>query len=246
MSMVEGFKNHLLNIIFPSDVSCISCNRDLGTLRENPYGLCTKCSEKLDWIKGATCRTCGGPLSEFAEGEVCYNCEKQVSYLSDCEACFGYSGLGKDLIMDLKYNRKTYLGIPLAEMLGDVIGASYAYAFDIIVSVPLHRKRLAQRGFNQMDLVGEPLSVKLAVPYVGAALVRSTNTPRLKNLDRHDRKEVMEGLFSAKKECVLGKRVLLIDDIYTTGATMNACAKALLEAGALNVYGAVLSVNFRD
>ena len=149
MSILEGIKNHLLNIIYPNDVSCLGCDKDLDMQIEHRYGLCCECNEKLDWIKGRTCKACGGPLPQFAEGEVCYNCEKQVSYLSDCEACFSYSGLGKDLIMDLKYNRKTYLGVSLSEMIGDVIIASFPYEFDIIASVPLHGRRLAERGFNR-------------------------------------------------------------------------------------------------
>ncbi len=246
MSIFKGIKNHLLNIIYPNDVSCLICDQDLDFQEKHRYGLCNECNTELDWIKGRTCKACGGPLPEFIENDTCYNCEKQVSYLTDCVACFGYSGLGKDLIMDLKYNRKTYLGIALSEMLGDVIIASFPHEIDVIVSVPLHSRRLAERGFNQMDLIGEPLSAKLGISYSKAALVRRKNTPRLKNLDRHDRKAIMDGLFLANKEHVLGKSVLLIDDIYTTGATMNACAKSLLDSGALNVYGAVLSVNFRD
>lgn len=244
--MLKLIKDSVLNLIFPSHISCAACDLDLDLDKVHRYGLCESCLEDIGWIKGPTCKTCGGPLIQETEVGVCYNCQKSVSHLENCEACFDYSGIGKDLIMDLKYKRHTYLGEILAEMMRDVILATRSQEIDLIVSVPLHRNRLRQRGFNQMDLIGKPLSNMLRVPYSHEALVRSKNTPRLKGLDRLERKALMDGLFLADKKQVLGKRILLIDDIFTTGATMNACAKALFESGALNVYGAVLSVNFRD
>jgi len=244
--LIKLIRDSILNMIFPRNISCAACDIDLDLNKVYRYRLCDTCLEGLGWIKGPTCKSCGGPLVQMTETGVCYNCDKTVSYLENCEACFDYSGIGKDLIMDLKYNRQTYLGQVLAEMMKDVITATYSSDIDLIVSVPLHRSRLRQRGFNQMDLIGGPLSEMVGIPYSDKALVRNRKTPRLKGLNRQDRKVVMEGLFSAQKSYVRGKRILLIDDIYTTGATMNACAKALFESGALNVYGAVLSVNFRD
>lgn len=244
--MIQLVKNAMLNLLFPQDISCVACDVDLDLEKAYRYGLCDSCLKDIGWIKGPTCKACGGPLGQVTETGICYNCEKSVSYLENCEACFDYSGVGKDLIMDLKYNRKTYLGSVLASMMKDVIVSTYSQEIDLIVSVPLHQSRLRERGFNQMDLIGQPLSQMLEIPYSDKALIRNRKTPKLKELDRLERKEVMEGLFSAQKDYVLGKRVLLIDDIFTTGATMNACAKALFESGALNVYGAVLSVNFRD
>jgi ComF family protein len=245
-SILNNLKEHLLNIVYPEGISCLGCGRDIELDLEYRYGLCSDCISEINWISGKTCKACGGPISELSESQMCHSCETRFSYLVNCEACFLYEGLGKDLIMELKYNRKTYLGKTLGKMLADVAGASYCETFDLVVSVPLHKRRYAERGFNQMDLIGEVTAEVLEVEYRSDALQRQTNTPRLKGLNRHERKDIMEGLFLADKQIVLGKRILLIDDIYTTGATMNACAKVLLEAGALNVYGSVLSVNFRD
>ena len=246
MSMMSQLKKHILNIIYPENICCISCDKDLGINETYRYGLCNACEAQITWITGRTCRACGGPLPIEHDSEICYNCEKVESVLIRCEACYGYSGLGKDLIMDLKYKRKTHLGKYLARMMADVVKTTLIDDVDLIVSVPLHKKRLNERGFNQMDVIGEALSVDLSMPYENSAITRTKNTPKMKTLDRQDRKHAINALFDANPDLVLGKRILLIDDIYTTGSTMNACAKSLLSAGALTVHGAVLSVNFRD
>ena len=241
---MKNIKNHILNIIYPDSITCIGCGRDIDLTKR--YGLCDVCISEVPWIKGRSCNACGGPLSEFYDSNICNSCAKFESVMVSCIACYGYSGLGKDLIMDLKYNRKTYLGVHLAEMMSDLINTTIIDDIDLITTVPLHKKRLLARGFNQMDLVGQPLSQLLEISYQNNAITRLRNTPRLKTLDRQDRKSTIDQLFEANRIFVVGKRVLLIDDIFTTGSTMNACAKALLDAGALTVYGAVLSVNFRD
>lgn len=247
--MVEYFTklcSRILNLIYPEAISCNGCGKDLDMGVTHRYDLCHSCLQQIEWIKGRTCRTCGGPIQNASPYETCYSCMKKVSYLSHCEACFLYEGLGKQLIMDFKYNRKTYLGKMFGNMLGDLAKTAFSESIDMIVSVPLHEKRYAERGFNQMDLIGEPLAEVYDVPYRNYVLVRNMNTPKLKNLNRKERMNIMRDAFNVKPEEVLGKRILIIDDIYTTGATMNACAEVLLEAGALNVYGLVLSVNFRD
>ena len=246
MSLFSDLSSHLKNLMYPHAITCNGCGKDLDMEVKYRYDLCDVCMDEIKWIKGRTCKACGGPLPQSSCEEICYNCMKRASYFTQVEACFLYDGLGKELIMDLKYNRKTYLGKSLADMLHDVASTCFVQPFDLIVSVPLHKKRLAQRGFNQMDLVGNPLSEKLGTAYKPDVLMRRVNTPRLKNLNRRERMDIMETAFMVNRGQVLGKNVLIIDDIYTTGATMNACAKVLLEAGALNVYGIALSVNFRD
>jgi len=243
---VEYMAQRILNLIYPEGITCDGCGTELTQEKVSRYNLCDRCLDDVVWVKGPTCKSCGGPVPLVSETNICYNCMKRESYLSETQACFLYEGTGKKLIMDLKYNRKTFLGEPLGQMMYDVASASFAEAIDLILSVPLHKSRLSERGFNQMDLMGNPLSEKMGVPYSNTVLIRKVNTPKLKNLNRNERKNVMREAFLVEKESVLGKRILLIDDIFTTGSTMNACAKVLLEAGALNVYGLALSVNFRD
>lgn len=244
--MIDEVKEHLLNLIFPKGNSCVACDREISLDAVHRYGLCSNCLKRVHFIKGRTCRACGGPIPNGSEENICHGCAKQVSYLDECIACFGYSGVGKDLIMKFKYERETFLGESLSYIMADIVKASLGETYDMIVAVPLHERRWAERGFNQMDIIGEHLSKQLNVEYVPSILMRTKDSPRLKNLDRYERKEIMEDLFSADSTVVLGKKILLIDDIFTTGATMNACARVLHEAGALNVYGLVLSVNFRD
>lgn len=97
-----------------------------------------------------------------------------------------------------------------------------------------------------MALIGRSLEAVTGKAYASGALMRIRNTAPLKNMDKEQRREALQGVFQADGSLVRGRRVLLIDDIYTTGATLNACAEALLDEGALAVYASVLAVNFRD
>jgi ComF family protein len=112
---------------------------------------------------------------------------------------------------------------------------------DMVTAVPLSRQRLKQRGYNQAGLLGWPLAKALRVSYASQAIVRTRNTDTQVGLSIRERKENVNGAFGADPHIVRGKNVLIIDDVLTTGATMQACARAFLEAGAISVYGLTLA-----
>jgi ComF family protein len=112
---------------------------------------------------------------------------------------------------------------------------------DTVTAVPLSRQRLKQRGYNQAGLLGWPLAKALCVPYASQAIVRIRNTGSQVGLSIRERQENVRGAFGANPRFVRGKNVLIIDDVLTTGATMQACARAFLEAGAFSVYGITLA-----
>ncbi len=245
-SKLRRFADVFLKILYPERISCIHCGIDLDMEDRYRYDLCSRCMDDMHWIQGPTCKYCGGPIPPDNETEYCYSCAVSGSNIIGCVACFEYYGTGKQLIMDYKYSKNTYLGRYFAAMLYDNIVSAGEFAPEVIVPVPLHASRLRSRGFNQMEIIGSALGEMLQVECLADAIHRNKKTPRLKRLGREMRRAVLEDAFGVEAPKVRGKHVLLIDDIFTTGATMNLCAQALYEAGAARVYGAVLAVNIKD
>jgi len=113
---------------------------------------------------------------------------------------------------------------------------------DMIIPVPLHKKRYAERGFNQATLLARELKKVIQVPVKTKRLARAKNTPHQARLNREGRLKNVENAFRIlSPEKIQGKQILLVDDVYTTGATMQTCAEVLLEAGAKDVYGWTLA-----
>jgi competence protein ComFC len=116
------------------------------------------------------------------------------------------------------------------------------WTIDIIVPVPLHMSRLAERGYNQAQLLSEVLAKEAALPCSPEAVSRQRNTQSQVTLNAMERQINLQDAFQAHPQLVSNKNILLIDDVYTTGATLSACAQAILEAGALAVYGLTVTV----
>lgn len=137
-----------------------------------------------------------------------------------------------------KYNGNFHLALPLGQMLADSVEKLLGIdSVDLLLPVPLHTKRLRERGFNQAVLLARPLSNRYNIPLVTSVLKRSRWTEPQVNLDRRVRRKNVRGSFMVSNSSFLsGKNILLLDDVYTTGATINECGKTLLRAGAKEVY----------
>jgi ComF family protein len=155
---------------------------------------------------------------------------------------FIYGGAVARALVRFKYDPRPELAMPLAELFRR--GAAHLGGFrpDIVVPVPLHASRLAERGFNQAALLAAPVAKDLGAELVARALVRIRDTPRQAMLDRTRRLRNVRRAFEARDAgAIRGKRVLLVDDVRTTGATLSACETALLAAGAREVVCLVLA-----
>ena len=143
----------------------------------------------------------------------------------------------REVLMDYKYNGKGYIGRKFGDILYDRISCENIQ-IDVIIPVPISRERMRKRGYNQSSVMSQQLALRMEVPFDDKSLVRIKNTHMLRSLDPAERKLVLEGAFAYSEGNVpdlCGKRVLLIDDIMTTGATADACSKVLLDAGAESV-----------
>lgn len=199
-------------------------------------GACADCREELSALR--PCPVCATFIaateSEFYR---CRGCRGEEPYFDQARAAGEYGGVLRDNLLAFKYNGRTGLRRPLAELLLTAFRRYYReQRFDAVAPVPLHEKRLRERGYNQAELLTHILSRELSLPHAPRLLRRVKDTPPLSGLDsRKQRFELMRAAFEASPDS-RGRRVLLVDDIYTSGATSAAAALALRRQGAAAVY----------
>jgi len=207
-------------------------------LEEGEQGICPECLSKIQWIEPPFCSVCGTPFVSKGEGiHPCGVCITKKKYFTMARALGFYEGPFKEAIHRWKYQGKTYLTPFFGERMAEVL---YFYwdpkLFDFLIPVPLHKRRLRERGFNQALLLVKDLSRRIGIPYRKRLLQKRRPTipqVNLKGIERE--KEIKGSFFVHKKEELEGKSVLLVDDVFTTGSTVNECAKMLLAGGAKRV-----------
>jgi ComF family protein len=161
-------------------------------------------------------------------------------------AAFVYGGAVARAMARCKYNHRADLAPRLGEIMA-AVAKPLAGQVDVVVSVPLHPNRLVERGFDQAALLARPIAKQLAVPFLPRALTRVKDTPRQATLDRKARATNVSAAFVVRTpEAVVEHRVLLVDDVRTTGATLSACIAALRSAGTQSIVTLVLAERERD
>ncbi len=209
--------------------------------------VCDSCAGKFRLVEPPFCMKCGRHVAD-EETELCDECAgKDHSYVMGFSS-FVYDGIMRQAMADLKYSSASENADFFAEEAAKTCGERVKmFNPDIIIPVPIHPSRRAERGYNQAQLISDRLGAKLGIPAVNDLLLRTRRTAALKKLDAAGRAENLKKAFSCDTEkypkdliAVRFGRVLLVDDIYTTGTTMECCTEALLAAGVREV--AVLSV----
>ena len=246
-----------LHLLYPEGLYCISCNHPIEP--DLPYRLCTACFSAFHWANKAVCARCGRPMDgepqsipslALHEEHVCAGCRQKPPVFTNGYAVTGYDLWEKELLYRFKYGNCAYLAEPLAQMMADMLQLRGAGPYGGVVPVPLHPSRLARRGYNQAELLAAGVARSLQWPLLPDALVRAKQTEALKTMGRGDRATALEGVFALPADDrkraetidkIAGERIVLIDDILTTGATASACARVLLQAGARQVDVAVFA-----
>ena len=219
-SMARDIFLKILGLLFPP--ACLSCARITG-LDSLPLGLCSECRHRLEPAQGNGWQPTG----------------QGTSPLSHVLSCWSYQPPLDTVIRALKYGRLEYL----ADDLADGLHRSWnkeMQELDVIVPIPLHWMRLRARGFNQAQAIARPLARRLRIPTLGA-LRRRRRTMAQTGLDRTARVDNLRRAFAVRARArsrVEGRRILLVDDVVTTGATLEAAASCLQRAGAARVVGA--------
>ena len=225
----------LVSLFYPP--LCVACSADV----EPGQYLCASCDEKAPRIKPPFCATCSEPFVGAISGSFsCANCAHRVLRFDAAVAAYRSRGLVRRLVHEFKYNRQLHLRHPIAHWLCETINDPRLSGrhFDLIVPVPLHPARERERGFNQAKLLAEILSAKIDIP-LRPALERIRYTTTQTAFDRTERMQNLHNAFRLRKKiAVRDLRVLLIDDVLTTGSTLSECARMLKASGATSVYAA--------
>lgn len=236
---VWKFFNALRLALFPSDITCDLCGDELTA--DTRYNLCAECASKLPAVGEHICLVCGVPLSD--ESDFCIRCKNYDCEFSMNRSPLVYEGETQTLILALKFGKKKYIAKTLGAMMADEFIRRRMSA-DIAVFVPMTEWEEKQRGFNQSELLAREVADRLGLPLL-PALVKTKDTSAQKQLTLKEREENLKGAFACVFKEVKYRSILLIDDVFTTGATANACAHVLSEAGAKDVFVLTAAVTKR-
>lgn len=221
----------ILDLIFPQTIKCFVCKREL-----EKFGVCNECYPNLPWVKGKTCEVCGGGI--LGDGIICDECKNGKYYFKKNFSIFEYAGDIQKNILSFKNGNK-YLGDYFGEFIRDYIKKNNLN-FDIIIPIPIHTNRRKSRGFNQSEVLINSLKDEYTVE--DKCVVRIKDTPHQTGLNKEHRQINLKNAFEVvEKDKIKDKVILLIDDIYTTGSTLNECARTLKKNGAKTVYGLCLA-----
>lgn len=227
--------HRVFNLIYPR--FCVVCKSKLNP--NNEYNICLVCAASINLIKPPFCLKCGIGLEQLSRlrSNGCIECANKKYYFEQALSACKYTGIIKHCIHLFKYKHKRITG----NILGDIVIKFMKDNFsvkniDIITAVPLHKHRLRERGFNQSEIVANKLSEYFKIQNSFNNLCRIKKTISQVTLSAQQRKTNITGAFICKyPEKFKNKRILLIDDIFTTGATLNECARMLKKSGAKNV-----------
>ena len=232
LSVIEKIKE----LVFPSNIYCICCENIIDQTR--PYSLCDACVRNLHWANEKTCMKCGKVLSENYRRDTCNDCLEIEHFFEKGFTCAEYGMYEKLIIRDYKYHRKPYFGDKLAEIMYDRLIVE-DLTLDLIIPIPMHKAKEKKRGYNQAALLAKGISKRMDVPLDQKLMMRTRITKPMNKMNPQERRENIKDAFTLRPEkvkMVKDKTIILVDDIFTTGSTLDECSKLLLENGALKIF----------
>lgn len=232
--MLKIFVQTGVEILYPS--TCAICGQVPDRTNDEKVYACEKCIKKLLYIESPRCLKCGKPVDND-ETEICYDCSRTKHLYSQGVGVWAYTNEIKQSIYRFKYHNKREYG----EFYGQEIKKQYGsiiqgWGADVLVPVPLHKSKLRKRGYNQAEIIAVSLGEKMGIPVAPDVLCRKKKTSAQKELNDKERLKNLENAFIITDNDVKYNKVILVDDIYTTGTTIDACARVLMEAGVKEVY----------
>lgn len=213
---------------FALPARCAGC----GTITDFPHQFCPMCWQQVEWLGQGGCQQCGLPLEATDIGS-CARCLARPPIISRSRAAIAYGDIARLLVLRLKYSRKVALAATMARYMRPLVDVK---PDTILVPVPLHWTRLWWRGFNQSGLIAGNLARLSGMHHRPTLIRRVRRTRALKNMSPSQRSLEVKSAFAIDDVTeVKGSNFLLVDDVLTTGSTSDACAKALIRAGAAQV-----------
>jgi ComF family protein len=228
-SQWQAIKDIALNLLFPQ--RCVGCGKEGGLI-------CPACHRNMPRIVPPVCPRCG---KSQPNGVICSGCAGWQPNIDGIRSPFRFDGVIRQAVHQFKYQNLRTLAVPLSRFLQEYLTAN-PIPVEVLVPVPLHPRRLRERGYNQSAMLAENLGKLTDLPLVPDCLIRTRfSIPQARTENVEERKKNVAGVFTCRSRVLQNKRVLLIDDVATTGMTLDACARALKEGGAASVWGLVLA-----
>jgi ComF family protein len=231
----------LIMFLYPSQ--CRHCDENLDP--SDGHYICKSCWDKVEFIKRPYCETCGYPLDPLAtlpdRIASCAHCPGRPWFRKARSIAVYDSAVGEAIRL-LKYSGKITMAKPLADMMVKAVSAFFGMeGYDYIIPVPIHKKKRRERGYNQMELIGRKLSQAIGIPMEMRSFIKTVNTPSQTSRASHsDRLENVRGTFGVRDpSSIADKRILLIDDVLTSGATVNESARTLAREGKVKCVDAL-------
>ena len=233
MSLLRGITrlaSASLDILYPP--RCVGCNKE-------DLFLCSTCLDSLPRLVAPYCLVCAQPI---ARGETCSRCLASPLAIDGIRAPFLMEGTIREAVHRLKYNNLRAIAPTLGGLLAEFLDSQQMQG-QVLMPVPMHPRRERQRGYNQAHLLAKEAGSRLGIPVVPKLLSRVSNSPpQAKSPGAEERRANVQGSFQCLRPFLVnGLEVVLVDDVCTTGATLEACAVALKEAGAASVWGVALA-----
>jgi len=229
LPQIAKLKGIALDLLFPQQ--CVGCGKEGGFL-------CYSCRQSLIRIVPPLCPRCGRPQPG---GILCPSCVNWQANIDGIRSPFQFEGIMRQAIHQLKYRNLRALAEPLARLLQEYLNTNPMPA-EVLVPVPLHQKRLKERGYNQSSILARKLGKLINLAVVDDCLIRQRQAPaQARTSTVEERWSNVASVFSCRDHRLQDKQVLLIDDVSTSGATLDACATALKAAGAASVWGLAMA-----
>ena len=228
-----------LDWIYPP--RCMSCRNPLPlqNMRGRSLWLCAHCENLFLPIEGPRCTVCSVPVKPGAR--VCPSCSGRAFYFENNRAAFIYEDLIRDMIHEIKFRKRRHVAQGLGRLWAGVIAKDIP-AYAILVPLPMHPKKRRERGFDQAEVMAAAIAETTGIKLI-KALERIQDTPPQSGLHPQQRAENVRGAFRVPHGVnITGESIMLIDDIYTTGASLNECARVLKAGGAEDVFAMTLAI----
>lgn len=227
---MPGLLETLGGLFYPRH--CADCAAPIAT-----GSLCAGCEGELQWIRRPYCEVCSEPFDGEMGEFTCTNCRGRAFHFDCAVSPLRSRGAVREMVHRLKYGGELWLARPLGDFLEKGLADERlrGRSFEGIVAVPLHLRRRRERGFNQSEVLANELARRVGWPRIGA-LERVRHTTTQTHFDRDHRMQNLRNAFRMRQNArVSGKNLLLVDDIFTTGSTLDECARTLLAAGAQSI-----------
>jgi len=230
--VAKNIKNSVVKVLFADEFECLNCGAE--RLDNSHFYLCKKCFDSIDFISNS-CDICGDRVSSF--DVICNGCKEKSHFFTKAFCVAKYEGVARNLVRKLKYDNCKYLARTLGLLMAQKLKKSEVESIDFVVPVPLNIIRLRERGFNQSQLIAKVVAKECSLKIKTKIVKRVKNTPTQTSLSSEERRENVKDAFEIlDKTAVKDANILLIDDISTTGATLDELSKLFKKYKAKNVF----------